>query len=91
MWEKKKKIHYHESYVVHYFQGTRGKRDFFEELDIKVFLYQKSLSANFKFLMPGRDPFFYSIYFSKQSNISMDDKAALFLGFSSKLLRRYLD
>lgn len=44
--------------------------------------------------MPGRDPFFY---FNKQRNISVeqrnisvDAKAALFLGFSSNSTRVYL-
>ena len=27
----------------HYFQGTRGRRDFFEELDIKIFDFLKYL------------------------------------------------
>ena len=31
----------------HYFQGTRGRRDFFEELDIKTFDFLKYLSDIF--------------------------------------------
>lgn len=31
----------------HYFQGTRGRRDFFEELDIKFFDFLKYLSDFF--------------------------------------------
>lgn len=55
----------------HYFQGTRGRRDFFEELDIKIFDFLKYLPDIFFFKLLG---FSYSSV-SKESVCNARDPA----------------